>query len=456
MRRVGVQMRYIFLLVAVTVLGCEPQPEGPIKPRTAMATLEVEAVDLAGAPVAGARFTLQGRSYNMTDAEGKFHGFIEVEQGDEITFDIAPPEGFSKGPTSASRQGWRRGIHLPKNDTPIQLKFKADFKRPRQDLVLLVNMKWPGESVLVNNKGVAQTGVNGIVTAKSSCNPGEKLLLRVAKLRWEGVCPTYDETYIITETYQGPISDIELKPEEDQLPKGSEGRELAKVLEALKAGEDLNGRNAVVLDRRELWAAVQGIKARVAEGKGISEEEAKFISTLKPYQIGYLDGVHTLATQKARDKQPKALIPQLKQLVRSSRFKEDGELWFMLARAYEQEGKRGDALMSLLRVEAAMRVFSDTQKQAVMELHTKLLEAEFKAQLEAKEKTANLHLLKMAKARYEQLKQLNPSDGSIGGKIKAIEAQLEVKEEAPPASEAPKAEGKSKAGEAKASAGSGG
>ncbi|MBU0552535.1 hypothetical protein KKF91_18815 [Myxococcota bacterium] len=423
-------MRNVFFLAALISLACDPQPQGPIKPRVGLATLEVEAVDIAGQPVAGASFVIQGRAHNVTDAEGKFYGTLEVKQDEIITFDIKPPEGFTRGSGSASRADWQRKIHLPKKQgSPIQLSFKADFKRPRQDAVVMVHVSEPGVSVQINNKGYAQTGAGGLAQATFNCTPGEKLLVRAGrKLRWEGVCVANHETYIITESYQGPISEIERKDGEDPLPKGREGRELAKMLEKLRAGEGINEVDPVVRDRHELQAILAGIKARVGEGKGISGEESGFLAGMKPYQVGYLDGIHTLATQKAREKQFKALIPQLLQLIQSSRFKGDGELWFMLARAYEQEGSRAKALMSLIQVEAAMRGFSSAQKRAVMELHTRLLDEEFAAQEAAKPETVNLNLLKMAKARYEQLKQLNPGDGAIEAKLKALNERLKLPE----------------------------
>ena len=91
------------VVVALLLTACvEPPP-----PATRTVRLDVRTVDEAGDPVGYVRLLLDGRTYGITDLDGRFAGSLEAEVGARLIFDVEPPTGYV---VEADRDRWRADV----------------------------------------------------------------------------------------------------------------------------------------------------------------------------------------------------------------------------------------------------------------------------------------------------------------------------------------------------------
>ena len=148
----------LLLLSAATWTGCEK--EAPEAPKVQEVILNVRTLDTAQKPVEMVRFYINGKKFGITDQDGTFQGRHAAKDGDTLSFNVEPPDGYSV-PADIDQSQWQYTVKYPADGRPLQLDFTANLQRPERDYLFMVRTPAPGTTVSVNGNVVGKTGATG-------------------------------------------------------------------------------------------------------------------------------------------------------------------------------------------------------------------------------------------------------------------------------------------------------
>ncbi len=115
----------VWICCGVTVSNAQvpdPVPATAAKKDVAVA---FKAVDTQERPVAGATFTINGRTMGVSDADGRYQGRYGVQEGAVIRFGVTPPAGY-RIPPKVDQNRWTLTVNHPPGQ-PLETTFSVEL-----------------------------------------------------------------------------------------------------------------------------------------------------------------------------------------------------------------------------------------------------------------------------------------------------------------------------------------